>query len=76
MPYKDRATYLRKQREFYARRKARAQSSGVNRVTPQSWWGVSVENRKHGLPRVEQLRAANVAMRFLSVEPMLEDLAP
>ena len=35
MPYKDRATYLRKQREFYALRKARAQSSGVNRVTPQ-----------------------------------------
>jgi hypothetical protein len=34
MPYKDRATYLRKQREFYARRKARARSSGVNRVTP------------------------------------------
>src|SRR5216683_2952694 len=31
MPYKDRETYLRKQREFYARRKARAQSSRVNR---------------------------------------------
>lgn len=38
------------------------------------WWGVSVENRKYGLPRIEQLRAANVAMRFLSVEPLLEDL--
>src|SRR5438874_1311699 len=30
MPYKDRETYLRKQREFHARRKARAQRSGVN----------------------------------------------
>src|SRR3989442_15866551 len=30
MPYKDRETYLRKQREFHARRKARAQSSRVN----------------------------------------------
>jgi hypothetical protein len=30
MPYKDRETYLRKQREFHARRKARAQSFGVN----------------------------------------------
>jgi hypothetical protein len=29
MPYKDRETYLRKQREFYARRKSRAQNSGV-----------------------------------------------
>lgn len=38
------------------------------------WWGVSVENRKHGLPRVEHLRSANVAMRFLSIEPLLENL--
>jgi hypothetical protein len=30
MPYKDRETYLRKQREFHARRKARAESSRVN----------------------------------------------
>jgi protein gp37 len=38
------------------------------------WWGVSVENRKHGLPRIAHLRASDVAMRFLSVEPLLEDL--
>jgi protein gp37 len=38
------------------------------------WWGVSVENRKHGLPRVEDLRNTPVAVRFLSVEPLLEDL--
>jgi protein gp37 len=38
------------------------------------WWGVSVENRKHGLPRIEHLRAADVAVRFLSIEPLLEDL--
>jgi protein gp37 len=38
------------------------------------WWGVSVENRKHGLPRVDHLRAAAPAMTFLSVEPLLEDL--
>jgi protein gp37 len=38
------------------------------------WWGVSVENRKHGLPRLEHLRNAPAAMRFLSVEPLLEDL--
>jgi protein gp37 len=37
-------------------------------------WGVSVEDRKHGLPRIEHLRAADVDMRFLSVEPLLEDL--
>jgi protein gp37 len=38
------------------------------------WWGVSVENREHGLPRIEDLRAAPAAMRFLSVEPLIEDL--
>ncbi len=38
------------------------------------WWGVSVENRKHGLPRVEHLRAAEAGLRMLSVEPLLEDL--
>jgi protein gp37 len=38
------------------------------------WWGVSVENRKHGLPRVGHLRAAPVRVRFLSIEPLLEDL--
>jgi protein gp37 len=41
---------------------------------PHLWWGVSVEDRAHGLPRVEQLRAAPAAVRFLSVEPLLEDL--
>src|SRR5262249_28138791 len=43
---------------------------------PQIWWGVSVENRKHGLPRVEHLRAAPARTRFLSIEPLLEDLGP
>jgi protein gp37 len=38
------------------------------------WWGVSVENRKHGLSRIDLLRSAPVAVRFLSVEPLLEDL--
>jgi protein gp37 len=38
------------------------------------WWGVSVENRKHGLPRVDHLQAAHAALRFLSIEPLLEDL--
>ncbi len=38
------------------------------------WWGVSVENRKHGLPRIDALRAAPAVVRFLSVEPLLEDL--
>ena len=38
------------------------------------WWGTSVENRTHGVPRIAQLRSARVAVRFLSIEPLLEDL--
>jgi protein gp37 len=38
------------------------------------WWGVSVENRQHGLPRIDHLRASNSTVAFLSVEPLLEDL--
>lgn len=42
---------------------------------PQNaWLGVSVENRKHGVPRIDQLRKVNAHIRFLSVEPLLEAL--
>ena len=41
---------------------------------PHIWWGVSVEDREHGLPRIDQLRDTPAAVRFLSVEPLLEDL--
>jgi len=43
---------------------------------PHIWWGVSVENKKHGLPRIDGLRAAPARVRFLSIEPLLEDLGP
>ena len=38
------------------------------------WWGTSVENRKHGLPRIDILRNSPAVVRFLSIEPLLEDL--
>jgi protein gp37 len=38
------------------------------------WWGVSVEDKSYGLPRIEHLRGSPAAVRFLSVEPLLEDL--
>jgi protein gp37 len=41
---------------------------------PHVWWGVSVENRRHGVPRIRNLQDAPAAVRFLSVEPLLEDL--
>lgn len=41
---------------------------------PHIWWGVSVENKKHGIPRIDHLRSSPATVRFLSVEPLLEDL--
>lgn len=38
------------------------------------WLGVSVEDRKYGLPRIDELRETPAGVRFLSVEPLLEDL--
>lgn len=35
---------------------------------------MSVENRKHGVPRIDVLRTIDAKVRFLSVEPLLEDL--
>lgn len=38
------------------------------------WWGVSVEDRQYGLPRVADLQKTPARVRFLSIEPLLEDL--
>ena len=38
------------------------------------WWGVSVEDRKYGIPRIDTLREMPARLRFLSIEPLLEDL--
>ncbi|MCB1226625.1 MAG: DUF5131 family protein, partial [Verrucomicrobiales bacterium] len=45
-------------------------------AAPHIWWGVTVENRKHGLPRIDALRRTGAAMKFLSIEPLIEDLGP
>jgi len=38
------------------------------------WLGVTVDNRKQGLPRIDKLRQLKASVLFLSVEPLLEDL--
>jgi len=38
------------------------------------WWGVSVEDKKYGVPRISSLQHTNVNLRFLSIEPLLEDI--
>ena len=41
---------------------------------PNVWLGTSVENRSYGLPRIDHLRNVRATVRFLSIEPLLEDL--
>jgi len=43
-------------------------------MLPNVWWGVSVEDRKHGIPRIAHLQNTAVRLRFLSIEPILEDV--
>jgi protein gp37 len=38
------------------------------------WWGVSVEDKRYGVPRIADLRSTPARIRFLSIEPLLEDL--
>jgi protein gp37 len=38
------------------------------------WWGVSVEDTSYGIPRIEHLRRTPAEVKFLSIEPLLEDL--
>ncbi|NOS98781.1 MAG: phage Gp37/Gp68 family protein [Methylotenera sp.] len=47
----------------------------ASRDVPQNaWLGVSVEDKKYGVPRIDYLRTVNAHIRFLSVEPLLDDV--
>jgi protein gp37 len=41
---------------------------------PNVAFGVSVEDRRYGLPRIEALQDTPASIRFLSIEPLLGDL--
>jgi len=43
---------------------------------PHIWWGVSVEDKRYGVPRIAHLQATPAQVRFLSLEPLLEDVCP
>lgn len=61
--------------QILTKRAARMARYFANRtVLANVWLGVSVENRKHGVPRIDYLRTVNARIRFLSVEPLLEDV--
>jgi len=49
--------------------------SQENREVPvNAWLGVSVEDREYGFPRIDELREVDAQIRFLSIEPLLEDI--
>lgn len=43
-------------------------------VPDNAWLGVSVEDVKYGVPRIGVLREIDAKVRFLSIEPLLEDI--
>ncbi len=43
-------------------------------VPPNAWIGVTVEDKASGIPRIDCLRKVDARIRFLSIEPLLEDL--
>ncbi len=43
-------------------------------VPANTWLGVSVEDIQYGVPRIDALRHIPATIRFLSIEPLLEDL--
>ncbi len=47
---------------------------GRKKAPANAWLGVSVEDKKYGLPRIDQLRKVKASVRFLSVEPLLEEV--
>lgn len=62
--------------QILTKRADRMASFFIERVPPtNAWLGVSVEDKKYGVPRVDYLRKIkNASIRFLSVEPLLEDI--
>lgn len=42
--------------------------------SPNVWLGTSVEDRKYGVPRIDVMRGIPARIKFLSIEPLLENL--
>ncbi len=61
--------------QILTKRAARMARFFKKRAVPSNaWMGVSVEDKKYGVPRITHLRKVPASIRFLSVEPLLEDV--
>jgi len=61
--------------QILTKRSANMREYFSNRPVPDNaWLGVSVEDKKYGKPRIPDLLAIKAKTRFLSIEPLLEDI--
>lgn len=61
--------------QILTKRPERMEEYFKTRIAPENaWLGVTVEDKKYGLPRIDILRRIDAKIRFLSIEPLLEDL--
>ena len=61
--------------QILTKRAKRMEQFFKNKTIPNNlWMGVTVENQKYGLPRIDHLRHTAASTRFISMEPLLEDL--
>src|SRR5258708_1392239 len=71
------ATIRRSQQHTYqilTKRADRLPAFFATRDVPNNvWLGVSVEDRRYGVPRIDHVRKVKARVRFLSVEPLLQD---
>lgn len=61
--------------QILTKRAERMKAFFTKRPAPKNiWLGVTVDNKKEGLPRIDLLRNIKATVLFLSIEPLLEDL--
>lgn len=60
---------------FLTKRSTRMKAYFEKEAAPDNLWlGVTVEDRKHGLPRLKDLQETNGSHKHICCEPLLEDL--
>lgn len=61
--------------QILTKRVDRLEAYFMDKSAPRNAWiGVSVEDRKYGVPRIHHLRRVDAAVRFLLIEPLLSDV--
>lgn len=63
--------------QILTKRAERLPAYFIGRECPSNvWLGVTVEDKEYGVPRIDYLRQVKATVRFVSIEPLLENLGP